>query len=172
MRHALTRIAALVSLSLCALALVFWAASYHSSHLTLTATVSSTSYQLSCLRGILTIKVMPVDYLRFEDPSNEIFVGIWFRLEPLWFRSASGMDQMQAWGLSVQCALLALTAAIVPAWRKLGTRSKRRRRFRRERAHLCTVCGYDLRSTPNRCPECGAFPPVIDAEDLENGNAT
>ena len=40
----------------------------------------------------------------------------------------------------------------------LGVRSLLRRR-RRIRSRICLRCGYDLRASPDRCPECGEHPP-------------
>lgn len=49
--------------------------------------------------------------------------------------------------------------AVLPALWLLTAR--RRRRTRRQAAGLCIACGYDLRATPGRCPECGKESPAI-----------
>lgn len=55
------------------------------------------------------------------------------------------------WTVQLACAVLPV------AW--IRTRV---RRWRRSSATgLCGHCGYDLRATPDRCPECGTLRPTV-----------
>jgi hypothetical protein len=48
---------------------------------------------------------------------------------------------------------LVVFAPLPMTWLRLHRRQSRRRNL-----SLCSSCGYDLRATPGRCPECGTVP--------------
>ena len=81
-----------------------------------------------------TVVIERRTYLGFswEGNTSQAFLGPSYALRvPYWF--------------------FLLVASILPL---LAFRHHRRQR-RRLKKGLCLVCGYDLRSSPDRCPECG-----------------
>jgi hypothetical protein len=56
--------------------------------------------------------------------------------------------------------MMVLGLALLPAFRIAGLWRSRRSRARRRRG-LCQKCGYDLRASSERCPECGTPGAVV-----------
>lgn len=55
--------------------------------------------------------------------------------------------------------LVAALMALMPVFILTRLLRSTRRTQRRIAKDLCPACGYDLRASPDRCPECGAVPP-------------
>jgi hypothetical protein len=68
------------------------------------------------------------------------------------FATAKGTYSARSWAMPHWAAIIAtlLLPTIVVVRRRL--------RDKRARHGHCPACGYDLRATPDRCPECGALP--------------
>lgn len=58
-------------------------------------------------------------------------------------------DHCPAWVIPLSLTILGCTLYT------LRLDHRRRTRWQRIRSRLCEVCGYDLRATQSRCPECG-----------------
>ena len=58
--------------------------------------------------------------------------------------------------LSLPYWLLTIISAALPFWALVESVKAWQRRRRPNLEHACPACGYDLRTTPGRCPECGA----------------
>ena len=90
-----------------------------------------------------------IGWERISGPS------FWNRLGFCRYRTGTGAsfyDQTEE-GIALPAWLPALPFLIPPLlWTKAVWRGRRR-----QRAGLCVACGYDLRATPDRCPECGTI---------------
>jgi hypothetical protein len=65
----------------------------------------------------------------------------------------------RAWYLKLSAPVITVTLAILPFLWIFRSIKDRTELWRRK--GLCQNCGYDLRATPNRCPECGTAPSKI-----------
>ena len=70
-------------------------------------------------------------------------------------------QRTEAWFVILPYWAVALLTGILPALAAVWIWRRRRRRHRHKQGY-CLVCGYDLRATPDRCPECGT---VVAAEN-------
>ena len=84
------------------------------------------------------------------------FAGAALRTVTWTFRNETGgaPHKRTAVGIWVPYWLVLLLTLPTPLWIMTDHRRRLIRAARRERG-LCEQCGYDLRATPGRCPECG-----------------
>ena len=88
--------------------------------------------------------------------------------DPEWAHRGFGLSEHRWSDNYVTCSATApfwfitLTTLVLPSW--ISVRFLRRER--RAEHRLCRRCGYDLRATPDRCPECGMV--TADAGKVSN----
>jgi hypothetical protein len=105
--------------------------------------------------GSRGMNASPADRVTFGLPTT-LGLGFEFARHPTPPKSTGSswtvMFVVPYWALT---AVSALPLAVC-VWRAC----RRRHRLRRDRLRrgLCPTCGYDLRATPERCPECGHVP--------------
>ena len=96
-----------------------------------------------------------VDYPFHESSTGWYGPQYVWRFEATKFDGVNGnllgaTDWTTAYRLAFPHWAMALLLGARPAWVAI-----RRLRRRRRKSGFCAGCGYDLRATPGRCPECG-----------------
>jgi hypothetical protein len=151
-RRRLLNLLTILSLLLCVAVVVAWGASHqegvdHRTYLPLAGDARA-----SLDGGRLSV-------YNTDLPYNGSIIGIapsgpspkrWGCNWPVYFRYFD-LGSEVVWVLTVPLNLVAALASVMPLIRLW---SIVRAGDRRQRG-LCPSCGYDLRATPDRCPECG-----------------
>jgi hypothetical protein len=162
-----------LSLLLCVAVVVLWARSYWATE-TLRRADARRWQSVSVAHGrAMYLHAWPADTSRpppfgperlrrqVDPPAADVTATQWLITQ---FTGGAGFEIGSDWGSSTSLGYRG-AAVVVPLWLPLLLSAAlfanllQRRRARRA-AGACRVCGYDLRATPDRCPECGASVPT------------
>ena len=101
-----------------------------------------------------TLELLGVFFLCSSDATVRLVH--WDRAGFAWTHRRSSRDLIVTAVAPFWSVALAIAASPL-GWTTLRLRAARRRARHRKNSGLCPACGYDLRATPYRCPECGAI---------------
>ena len=167
----------IVSLLLCVATVALWVRGYfiedgitrnhlvyinHNTAISSVVTFTSTNGSVGLQRGREYVQLSGP---RFRAGMSEAIVWSHSTRSAIVFRDAYGLDSLgfASWRfgslsnvgeefLFVPLAPISALLAVLPV--RWAIRWRRHRFIAAN--HLCPTCGYDLRATPDRCPECGS----------------
>jgi hypothetical protein len=151
LRRLFTLLAAF-SLLLCMATVVLWVRSYRNEGDSFTISQRPHGREISTDEGSVVLRAdYPWSEVDALSDSGKSYDDRWlgFRLVGGW--SWNGFTR---WWIAPLWSFVTVFALLPLVW--VGTFILRRRR--RKAPGACSACGYDLRATPDRCPECGAVP--------------
>ncbi len=175
MRHWLFNILALLSVLLCVLLIAAWVVTRTQSLMLLRLGSAPTERYLAFVdrRGLELVRIVPLsapartlqDHQSWRSQhSPEVkfdWLGFEARVAPVVGKRGDPVILGSAYSLTIPYGPLCAGSLMMPIFR-LVTAIRARRRI--PDGH-CLTCGYDLRASQGRCPECGtAIPPHAAAE--------
>jgi hypothetical protein len=177
MRRRVLNFLTALSLLLCVAVCVLWVRSYRLTDQL--HRVSAGGFRgIGSASGYVVVQLNPGDtsgyspardgwtYLRMQPYSAPSYAVAFGNLDPVrtfgtwelgglgWYTVRDRNGMRTATGVAPFSLVAAGTAALPLAWTIVRLRSRVHDRRRKCRSH-CPTCGYDLRATPDRCPECG-----------------
>jgi hypothetical protein len=168
MKRRLINTAAIASLLLCVGSVTLWGRSYWANE----AVFFNDGGQRLCVRssrGRATVILYDFRDLIFRErfnyvrwPDHGFFWDTWLEISgPSDWLGKLGIDYAPDARMSFSLGLVrfhyaypTLLTMILPTWLSVWTWRGRKATA----VGQCRVCGYDLRATPSRCPECGTVP--------------